>query len=325
MRAVIVDEPGGVESLDVVEVDDPVAGPGEVVIDVAAVGVNRADLLQRQGRYDPPPGASRILGLECSGTVAAVGDGVERWTVGTQVCALLSGGGYAEKVAVPEGQVAAVPTGVDLVEAGGVVEVAATVWSNVFMVAGLQPAETLLVHGGAGGVGTMAVQLAHALGARVAITAGSTRKLDACRELGADIAINYHDQDFVRELRSATDGHGADVILDNMGAQYLTRNVAALAPNGRLVVIGLQGGTKGELDLGVLLGKRAAVMATALRARPVEEKSAIVASMVENVWPLLSEGTVRPIIHSTFALDDVRAAHQVVEDSSHIGKVVLTL
>ncbi|MFY0408149.1 NAD(P)H-quinone oxidoreductase [Solicola sp. PLA-1-18] len=323
MRAVIVEEPGGPDALVVTELDDPVAGPGEVLIDVAAAGVNRADVMQRQGAYDPPKGATHVLGLECSGTVSAVGEGVDAFAVGDEVCALLSGGGYAEKVNVPVGQVARVPQGVSLVDAGGLVEVTATVWANVFMTAALQRDETLLVHGGGSGIGTIAVQLAHALGAKVAVTAGSQAKLDFCRDLGADVLVNYREQDFVEEVKAATDGRGADVILDNMGAKYLGRNVDTLATAGRLVVIGMQGGTKGELDLGKLLGKRAAVMAASLRARPPEEKALIIGSMVENVWPLVDDGTVRPIIHTTVPLADVADAHRILDESSHTGKVLL--
>jgi putative PIG3 family NAD(P)H quinone oxidoreductase len=324
MRAVIATEPGGPEVLTVTELDDPTPAAGEVVIDMAATAVNRADTLQRQGFYPPPPGASEVIGLECSGVVSAVGPDVERWQVGDRVCALLAGGGYAEKVAVPAGQVMPVPDGVDLVTAGALPEVACTVWSNVFMVAGLQPDETLLVHGGAGGIGTMAIQLAHALGARVVATAGSTEKLDVCRSLGADVTINYRDQDFVEEVRAATDGRGADVILDNMGAAYLGRNVDALATEGRLVIIGMQGGTKGELDIATLLRKRGAVVATTLRARPVEEKTAICAAVVEHVWPLVADGSVKPIVHATLPLEKAGEAHQLMEDSGHVGKIVLT-
>jgi putative PIG3 family NAD(P)H quinone oxidoreductase len=324
MRAVIAPDPGGPEALVVADRPEPVAGPGEVVIDMTATAVNRADTQQRQGHYPPPPGASDILGLECSGTISAVGPDVDGWAVGDEVCALLAGGGYAEKVLVPAGQVMPVPAGVDLVTAGALPEVACTVWSNVFMIAGLQQGETLLVHGGGGGIGTFAVQLAHALGARVIVTAGSQAKLDVCRSLGADVGINYREQDFVEEVKAATDGRGADVILDNMGAKYLPRNVDALAVEGRLVVIGMMGGTKGELDLGKLLSKRAAVMATTLRARPVGEKAAICASVVEHVWPLLADGSVRTLVHTTLPLEEVREAHSIMEDSSHTGKIVLT-
>ena len=324
MRAVIATEPGGPEVLTVTQLDDPVPAADEVVIDVVATAVNRADTLQRQGFYPPPKGASDVIGLECSGTVSAVGTDVERWRVGDEVCALLAGGGYAEKVAVPAGQVMPVPDGVDLVTAGGLPEVACTVWSNVFMVAGLRAGETLLVHGGAGGIGTMAIQLAHALGARVAATAGTAHKRELCRSLGADVTIDYREQDFVEEVRAATDGRGADVILDNMGAAYLGRNVDALATEGRLVIIGMQGGTKGELDIGKLLRKRGTVAATSLRARPVAEKAEICAAVVEHVWPLVAEGAVQPIVHATLALERAGEAHRLMEDSGHVGKIILT-
>jgi putative PIG3 family NAD(P)H quinone oxidoreductase len=324
MRAVIATEPGGPEVLTVTQLADPVPAAGEVVIDVVGTAVNRADTLQRQGFYPPPKGASDVLGLECSGTISAVGPDVEGWQVGDEVCALLAGGGYAEKVAVPAGQVMPVPDGIDLVTAGALPEVACTVWSNVFMVGGLQPEETLLVHGGAGGIGTMAIQLAHALGARVAVTAGSAEKLELCRSLGADVTINYREQDFVEEIRNATDGRGADVILDNMGAAYLGRNVDALATEGRLVIIGMQGGTKAELDIGKLLRKRGAVAATSLRARPVADKAAICAAVVEHVWPLVADGTVKPVVHTTLPLERAGEAHQLMEDSGHVGKIVLT-
>src|SRR3954452_12324917 len=302
MRAVIAPVPGGPEALVVTELPAPEPAPGEVVIDVVASAVNRADTLQRQGFYQPPPGASDVLGMECSGRVSAVGEGVEDRQVGDEVCALLAAGGYAEKVAVPVGQTMPVPSGVDLLTAAALPEVACTVWSNVFMIAGLQRDETLLVHGGAGGIGTFAIQLASALGARVITTAGSAEKLEVCRSLGADLAISYREQDFVEEVKRATDGTGADVVLDNMGAKYLGRNVDALATEGRLVVIGLQGGAKGELDLNALLRKRGAVIATALRSRSVAEKSAICASVVEHVWPLVADGQVRPIVHTTLPL-----------------------
>jgi putative PIG3 family NAD(P)H quinone oxidoreductase len=325
MRAVSATEPGGPEVLTLVDLPDPVPGPGEVVVDVAASAVNRADLLQRQGFYPPPKGASETIGLECSGTVAAVGDGVDDWQLGDEVCALLAGGGYAEKVLVPAGQLMPLPEGVDLETAAALPEVACTVWSNVFMVAGLQPGETLLVHGGAGGIGTFAIQLAHALGARVVTTAGSEAKLEVCRSLGAHVAVNYREQDFVEEVRAATEGRGADVILDNMGAKYLGRNVDALATEGRLVIIGMQGGTKAELDIGTLLRKRGAVIATALRSRPVGEKAAICAAVVEHVWPLVASGQVKPIVHERFPLAQAAAAHTAVEESSNIGKVLLTV
>ena len=325
MRAVVVTEPGGPEVLVEADVPDPVAGPGEVVVGVVAAGVNRADLHQREGHYAPPPGAPEWPGLECSGRVLEVGDGVQGWSVGDEACALLAGGGYAEKVAVPAGQLLPVPHGVSLVEAAALPEVTCTVWSNVFMLAGLRPSETLLVHGGSSGIGTMAIQLARQIGARVAVTAGSAAKLEACAELGAQILVNYREQDFVTEVRAATDGTGADVVLDNMGAAYLGRNVDVLATNGRLVVIGLQGGAKAELNLGKLLYKRAAVLATSLRGRPVSEKAAIVASVVEHVWPLVADGMVHPVIDTTFPLAQAADAHRCLEASEHIGKVLLTV
>ncbi|MPZ94374.1 MAG: zinc-binding dehydrogenase [Propionibacteriales bacterium] len=324
MRAVVCSEAGGVDVMSVAEVDDPSAADGEVVLDVVASSVNRADLLQRQGAYPPPAGASEVLGLECSGVVSSVGPGVEGWAVGDEACALLAGGGYASKAAVPAGQLLPIPKGVDLVTAAGLAEVTCTVWSNVFMVAGLQQEESLLVHGGAGGIGTTAIQLAKALGARVLTTAGTAEKLDRCRKLGADVAINYRDEDFVEVVRRETDA-GVDVILDNMGAKYLERNVKALAPNGRLVIIGMQGGVKGELNIAALLSKRGAVMATSLRRRPAEEKAAIVASVREHVWPLVESGDVRPIVHTTVPLEDVREAHRLIEAGEHTGKVLLTV
>ncbi|MGV9226018.1 NAD(P)H-quinone oxidoreductase [Streptomyces albogriseolus] len=323
MHAITIPEPGGPEALVWDEVPDPVAGEGEVLVDVVATAVNRADILQRQGFYDPPPGTSPYPGLECSGRVAEMGPGVSGWAVGDEVCALLSGGGYAEKVAVPVGQLLPVPEGITVDRAAALPEVVCTVWSNVFMVAHLRPGETFLVHGGSSGIGTMAIQLAKAVGAKVAVTAGTEQKLERCAELGADVLINYREQDFVDELREATGGKGADVILDNMGAKYLDRNVQALAVNGRLVIIGMQGGVKGELNIGALLAKRAAITATTLRARPVEEKAAIVAAVREHVWPLVSGGHVRPVIDREIPMPDAAQAHRIVEDSSHIGKVLL--
>jgi putative PIG3 family NAD(P)H quinone oxidoreductase len=322
MRAVTAPEPGGPKALIVSDLPDPEPGPGEVVIDVVASAVNRADTLQRQGFYPPPKGASDVLGLECSGRISAVGEGVEDRTVGDEVCALLSHGGYAEKVAVPAGQLMPVPPGVDLKTAAGIPEVACTVWSNVFMIAGLQPDETLLVHGGAGGIGNFAIQLAKALGATVLSTAGSPEKLELCKSLGVDRAINYHDEDFVEVVKEAG---GADVILDNMGAKYLSRNVDALATEGRLVVIGMQGGTKAEIDLGVLMGKRGAVIATSLRARPPEEKAVICASTVEHVWPLIADGKVRTFVHEEVPLEEAWRAHELMESGSHSGKILLTV
>ena len=300
---------------------------GEVRVDVAATAVNRADLMQRQGHYPPPPGASEIMGLECSGTVAEVGDGVEGWQVGDEVCCLLAGGGYAEQVLVPAGQLLPVPAGVSLVEAACLPEVACTVWSNVFDIAALADGESFLVHGGAGGIGTMAIQAVRALrpASRVLCTAGSAGKLDRCRELGAHVAISYRDDDFVAVGKAETGGRGVDVVLDNMGAKYLDRNTDLLALDGRLVVIGLQGGRKAELDLGRLLAKRGTVHATTLRGRPAAQKAAVVAGTRAELWPAVADGRVRPIVDRVLPLDEVVTAHRHVEDSGHVGKVVLTV
>ena len=323
MKAIVISEPGGPEVLAWSEVPDPVPGDGEVLVEVAAAAVNRADLLQRQGYYNPPPGSSEILGLECSGRIAALGPGVSGWGVGDRVCALLTGGGYAEKVAVPAGQLLPVPESVDLAEAAGLPETVCTVWSNVFMAAGLRPGETLLVHGGASGIGTTAIQLAKSLDAKVLVTVGSKEKAERCVELGADAAIDYKNEDFVERVRELTGGRGADVILDIMGASYLARNVDALAVNGRLVNIGMQGGSKAELDLGKLMRKRAAVLATTLRARPTAEKAAIVAAVREHVWPLVASGAFRVVVDRRVPLADAADAHRAVEASDHVGKVLL--
>jgi putative PIG3 family NAD(P)H quinone oxidoreductase len=322
MHAVVITEPGGPEVLRWLEVPDPVPGPGEVIVEVAASGVNRADLMQREGHYPPPEGASPYPGLECSGLVMAVGDGVTGWRPGDEVCALLSGG-YAEQVAVPAGQLLPVPGTTDVIHAAALPETACTVYANVFGVAGLARGETLLVHGGSSGIGTMAIQLGKAFGARVACTAGSARKLARCRELGADVTINYRDEDFVAALRDATGGAGADVILDIMGASYLERNVAALATGGRLVIIGRQGGSKAEINLGVLQGKRASVHATTLRARPASEKAAVVAAVREHVWPLVEAGQVAAIIDRELPMSQAPQAHRAMAASEHIGKILL--
>jgi putative PIG3 family NAD(P)H quinone oxidoreductase len=322
VRAVVSTGTGCPEVLSVGEVPDPTPGAGEVLIDVVATAINRADIMQRLGFYPPPPGASDVIGLECSGRVAGLGEGVDGWSVGDEVCALLAGGGYAARVAVPAGQVMPIPSGVSLVEAAGLPEVAATVWSNVFMTAHLQKGERFLVHGGAGGIGTMAIQLAAARGAEVFTTAGSPEKLELCRSLGASHVIDYREEDFVEVI---TEAGGADVILDNMGAKYLGRNVTALATAGRLVIIGMQGGTTGELDINALLRKRGSVTATSLRARPVAEKTAICCGVVENVWPLVASGAIRPVVETTMPLEDVARAHQLMDDGGRAGKIVLTL
>jgi putative PIG3 family NAD(P)H quinone oxidoreductase len=324
MKAITIPTPGEADALVLDEVPTPEVAADEVLVRVAASGVNRADLMQRQGFYPPPPGASAYPGLEVSGTISVLGDRVSGWAVGDQVCALLSGGGYAEQVAVPATQLLPVPAGVSLVDAAALPEVVNTVWSNVFMTANLQPGQTILIHGGSSGIGTMAIQLARAGGARIAVTAGTGDKLQACRELGAEVLINYRDQDFVEVLSNATDGGGADVILDNIGAKYLARNLSALAVNGRLVIIGLQGGIKAELDINTLLRKCAAVIATSLRGRPAAEKAAIVAAVREHVWPLIESGQVKPVVHRTFPLAQAADAHRELEAGTNIGKVLLT-
>jgi putative PIG3 family NAD(P)H quinone oxidoreductase len=323
-------EPGKPNVMRVDTVLDASPGAGEVLVKVAATAVNRADCMQREGNYPPPPGASPYLGLECSGTIAALGDDVAGWGIGDEVCALLSGGGYAELVAVPVGQLMPVPHGVSLIDAAALPEVSCTVWSMVFggTAGRLQPGESLLVHGGSSGIGTMAIQLGHQRGARVFATAGTQHKLAVCRELGADVAINYREELFDDRILAETGhnhGAGVDVILDNMGASYLARNVNALAIGGRLIVLGLQGGRKGELDLGALLTKRLTVHAAGLRARPKGQKATIVAETVAAVWPLLETGAVRPVIDRTLPLDDVVEAHELVESSEHIGKVLLRI
>jgi len=323
MRAVVISEPGGPDVLRVADVPDPVAGPGEVLVDIVGAGVNRADVMQREGFYPPPPGAPPYPGLECSGRVAGLGPDTDGWRLGDEVCALLGGGGYAERVAVRAGHLLPLPGGVTVTDAAGLPEVACTVYANVFQRAGLASGETLLVHGGASGIGTMAIQLAKAYGARVACTAGSPAKLERCRELGADLAINYATDDFVEAVRDFTAGRGADVILDIMGAAYLSRNVTALATGGRLEVIGMQGGNRAELDLGLLMGKRASVQAASLRARPAAEKAAVVAGVREHVWPLIEAGQVRPVIDRVLPLAEAPQAHRLMETGAHVGKILL--
>lgn len=324
MRAVVIDHPGGPEVLNLTDVPDPAPAAGEVLISVAAAGLNRADLMQRQGFYPPPPGASPYPGLECSGQVAAVGDGVTDWQPGDQVCALLGGGGYAEQVAVPAVQVLPLPSGLTVTEAAALPEVVCTVYANVFMTAGLAPGETLLVHGGGSGIGTIAIQLARAHGVRVVCTAGSAAKLARCRDLGADLTIDYKNDDFVAAVAEFTGGRGADVILDIVGAAYLARNIAALATGGRLVVIGLQGGSTAELDLGTMLRRRLTVHAASLRARSVAEKGAIVASVRDHVWPLVAAGQVKPVIDTVLPLAEAAQAHRLMEAGANIGKILLS-
>ncbi len=332
MRAIDITAPGGSEVLTEVQRPDPVPGPGEVVIRVAAAGVNRADLLQRQGHYPPPPGASDILGLECSGVVAGLGPDVTGWQAGDRVAALLDGGGYAELVVVPAGQLLKVPDHLDLVDAAGLPEAVCTAWSNLVMVGRLTAGEVVLIHGGSGGVGSVAIQLATALGARVAATAGGPDRVQRCLELGAQIGIDHRTGDVSARLAEATSGHGADVILDVLGAGALADNVRALATGGRLVVIGMQQGRRAELDLGLLLVKRASVHGTTLRARPPAEKASIIAEVAAHAWPLLGPtdedpaitGTrLRPVVHARLPLAEAGRAHDLLEAGEVFGKLVL--
>jgi len=325
VHAITLPSYGGPEVLNWAEVPDPAPGAGEVLVEVAATAVNRADILQRQGNYPPPPGAPPYPGLEASGRVAALGDGVTGWHVGDEVCALLAGGGYAERVAVPAGQLLPVPRGLSLVEAAALPEAACTVWSNLMMAARLQPGETLLVHGGAGGIGTMAIQLGARVGARVLCTSGADRKRRRCLELGAEVAIDYRNEDFVARVRELTGGRGVDVILDNMGGGCLARNVDALAAGGRLMVIGLQGGRKGELDLGTLMGKRAWIASISLRPRPLPEKAEIVAAVQANLWPAFEAGEIRPVIDRVLPIQQAAEAHRLIEAGEHVGKIVLAV
>ncbi|MGW4942181.1 NAD(P)H-quinone oxidoreductase [Actinoplanes sp. NPDC004185] len=322
MHAITIEDPGGPEALVWTEVPDPSPAAGEVVVEVTAAAVNRADVMQRQGHYPPPPGSPPYPGLESSGVITAIGADVTGHHVGERVCALLSGGGYAEQVAVPAGQLLPIPQQMSVQEAAALPEVACTVWSNVVDIARLRKGQTLLIHGGGGGIGTFAIQLGKALGARVLVTAREA-KHEQLRALGADLAIDYTAADFVAETREATDGRGVDVILDIIGAKYLDRNVAALAPDGRIAIIGLQGGRRGELDLGALMAKRGSVSATTLRARPAADKARIVKGVRERVWPLVDAGAIRPIIDRTFPMAEAAAAHRLMESSDHLGKILL--
>jgi len=322
MRAVTVPQPGDAHVLTITEVPEPVAGDREVLIRVAAAGVNGADLSQRRGYYPSPAGAAPWPGLEVSGEIVSVGSSVTEWSEGDRVCALLPGGGYAEFVTVDAGLALPVPTGVDLVEAAGLPEVAATVWSNVFMLAELQRGETLLVHGGSSGIGSMAIQLGAAFGAQVIATAGSAEKTAFSRGLGAAIAVDYRDQDFVEIVRDATDGHGADVVLDIVGGDYIARDLEALAIGGRIMSIASRRG-EATIDIGLLMRKRARLWGTTLRARPLAERVAIIASVREHVWPLLEAGRVHPVIDSVFPLADAAQAHLRMESSVHLGKILL--
>ncbi|MBU6280409.1 MAG: NAD(P)H-quinone oxidoreductase [Actinomycetales bacterium] len=324
MFAIDADGVGGPEVLHWRELPDPTIGPREVLVEVAATAVNRADLLQRQGLYPPPPGASKILGLECSGTIKEVSADVTTFQVGDQITALLAGGAYAERVAVPVEQLMPVPAGIDLETAGALPEVACTVWSNLVMTAGVKPGEWVLIHGGCSGIGTMAIQVARALGAHVAVTVGSEKKAAAARDLGAEVAINYHQEDFVDRIAEVTSGRGVDVILDNMGAAYLQRNVAALARNGRLLIIGMQGGVTGEFDIATALRKNASILPSSLRGRPLAEKASVCQQVAEHLWPLISAGTVRPVIADRFPLPEAAKAHARLDAGGVTGKLLLT-
>ena len=323
MRAVVITQPGGPEVLRLEEVPDPVPGPGEVLVAVAAAGLNRADVLQRQGHYPPPPGSPPYPGMECSGRIIELGPEVAGWQVGDEVCALLGGGAYAEQVAVPQGQLLPVPDGVSLVDAAALPEATCTIQGTVYQMAHLAPGETFLVHGGAGGVGTFAIQIANAEGCTVACTAGSPEKLARCRELGADLAISYRDEDFTAAVLEFTGWHGADVILDIMGAPYLARNLDALATWGRLVGIATRGGSRAEVDLGLLMLKRATIVAATLRTRTVAEKAEVVAATREHIWPLISAGKVIPVIHAVLPMSEAAEAHRMLDDGSHVGKILL--
>jgi putative PIG3 family NAD(P)H quinone oxidoreductase len=323
MRAVVITRPGGPEVLRLEEVPDPVPGPGEVLVEVAAAGLNRADILQRQGHYPPPPGAPPYPGMECSGRISALGPGVTGWQVGDEVCALLGGGAYADKVAVPQGQLLPVPEGVSLVDAAALPEATCTIQGTVYQMAHLAPGETFLVHGGAGGIGTFAIQIAKAEGCTVACTAGSPEKLARCRELGADLAISYSGDDFTAAVLDYTGGHGADVVLDIMGASYLARNLDVLATWGRLTVIATRGGSRGEVDLGLMMQKRATIVAATLRSRTAAEKAAVVAATGAHIWPLISAGKVVPVIHAVLPMAEAPQAHRLLDDGSHIGKILL--
>jgi len=323
VRAIVATGPGGPEVLQLQKIETPSPGRGELLIKVIAAGVNRADLLQRQGHYPPPAGASEIIGLEVSGEIAALGSGAAGWQVGDPCVALLSGGGYAEFATAPVGQVIPPPPGVDLVTGGGVIEAAATVYTNLDRV-GLRAGELCLVHGGAGGIGSYAIQHAKAVGANVIATAGRQDKIDFCRSIGADHALSYQDN-WLAKIKEIAGERGIDVILDPIGARYLEDHVRLLAIGGRLAVIGLQGGRKGGLDLGMLMTKRGSISASSLRARPGSEKAQVCRAVAEHVWPLIDRGLIKPPPQTTFPLADATAAHQHLESGNNIGKIILTV
>ncbi|XP_030528807.2 quinone oxidoreductase PIG3-like isoform X2 [Rhodamnia argentea] len=323
MKAVVITTPGDPEVLRLQEVEDPKLEDDHVLIKIAATALNRADTLQRKGMYPPPKGASEYPGLECSGTIEAVGKGVSRWKVGDQVCALLAGGGYAEKIAVPAGQVLPVPAGISLKDAASFPEVACTVWSTVFMMSHLTAGETFLIHGGSSGIGTFAIQMAKYYGARVFVTAGSEEKLAACKDLGADVCINYKTEDFVARVKEETAGKGVDVILDCVGAPYFQRNLDSLNFDGRLFIIGFQSGAVTQVDLRGLLARRLTVQAAGLRNRSTENKAAIVSEVEKEVWPVIEQGKVKPVVYKYLPLAEAAEGHRLMESSKHVGKIVL--
>ncbi|KAL3627674.1 hypothetical protein CASFOL_029037 [Castilleja foliolosa] len=323
MKAIVIAEPGGPEILQLREVEDPKVEDDEVLIRIAATALNRADTLQRQGKYPPPKGSSEYLGLECSGTVQSVGKNVHRWKIGDQVCALLGGGGYAEKVAVPARQILPVPAGISLEDAGSLPEVACTVWSTVFMMSHLSKGETFLIHGGSSGIGTFAIQLAKYHGVKVFVTAGSEEKLAACKDLGADVCINYKTEDFVSRVKAETGGQGVDVILDSIGAPYLQKNLESLNINGRLFVLGLMGGSVAEINLATMLSRRLTLQSAGLRTRSPENKAQIVSEVEKNVWPAIAAGKIKPVVYKSLPLAEAAEAHRLMESSNHIGKIVL--
>ena len=333
MKAIIQQDTADPTSLEWTDTDDPTPGPGEALVRIHAAGVNRGDVLQAAGHYPPPPGASDIIGLEAAGTIEAFGPPLEsdstsarestrQWNVGDQCGMLLAGGGYAERVSVPVTQLFPVPHGWSLTDTAGVIEVAATVWSNLGMVADMQKGQTVLIHGGSGGIGTFAIQLAHAMGLTVATTAGNADNLELCRSLGADILINYRDDDFVAVMK---EHGGADIILDIMGAKYLDSNVKALGEKGHLVIIGMQGGVRGELNIGRLLSKRGSITATNVRGRSLDDKATVVSDTIKHVWPLLEDGTVSTQVTKTLPIADAAEAHRLLKSREVTGKIVLTV
>ena len=325
MIAIAIREPGPPDVLVPIERPMPALAAGEVLIKVAAAGVNRPAVMQREGKYPPPPGASDIPGLELAGEIIAVAADVNAWKVGDRVCALVSGGGYAEFCSVPARQCLPLPAGLDVIQAAAIPETFFTVWTNVFERGRLAAGESILIHGGSSGIGTTAIQLAHVSGARVLTTAGSDEKCSACRSLGAEVAINYRSADFVAGVRDATNGRGVDVVLDMVGGDYLQRNIDCLAMDGRLVQIGMLGGLKAQVNMGPVLQRRLWITGSTLRARSVAEKAAIAQAVHQKVWPLLEAGKVRVLVHATYPLAQAAEAHRVMESSEHIGKLVLTV